>query len=505
MCTHLSKRGSTYYFRRRVLPESLIPFVGKREWLISLRTKDRSVAKRLIPDFTKATDAELDRARDALAAVAQPAAPDQAPAGSPAPAMALRREEVEAGEFFEREAAEQEGRREARAARVEALARRLRLPTRDMPEDDAAIADLLRAERERAEEAEQRAAMAEAQARVAKAKRETPASATTEPALEGKPVPLEPLLDDYAAEYGSRAKRGFASSQTHVRSLRDFLPSDDARLATPARMIAWKDYLLRPEADDGKGLSAKTVRDGYLATVRALFAWAAMNGRIEGNPVQGLKVRVVAKPKVRERAFTDAEAAKVLAATLKPRPTLAKPYQRACRWVPWLLAYTGARVGEIAQLRAEDVAIVDGVYVLNITPEAGSVKTGKYRHVPLHPHLIEMGFLDAAKGSGPLFYDPKAATRRTEKASKSLAEKVGQKLRDMVREEGIGPEQVEQPNHAWRHRFKTKARRWKLDTEAAHHIQGHAVESEGQGYGSWPVERLAEEIAKLPPYKVPGL
>jgi integrase len=171
------------------------------------------------------------------------------------------------------------------------------------------------------------------------------------------------------------------------------------------------------------------------------------------------------------------------------------------------LAYSGARVGEIAQLRAEDVMTVDGVHVLNITPEAGSVKTGQYRHVPLHPHLIEQGFLSVAtaKKTGPLFYDPEAATRKTDKASKSLAEKVGQKIRDMVREAGIGPDQVEQPNHAWRHRFKTQARRWKLDTEAAHHIQGHATDSEGQAYGSWPVERLAEEIAKLPPYIVPDL
>ncbi|TPE62307.1 hypothetical protein FJQ54_07230 [Sandaracinobacter neustonicus] len=83
-------------------------------------------------------------------------------------------------------------------------------------------------------------------------------------------------------------------------------------------MIAWKDYLLRPVADGGKGLSQKTVRDGYLATTRALFAWAAMNRKVESNPVQGFKVRVVAKPKVRDRAFTDDEANKVLAATLLP-------------------------------------------------------------------------------------------------------------------------------------------------------------------------------------------
>ncbi|WP_235890350.1 site-specific integrase [Sandaracinobacter neustonicus] len=150
---------------------------------------------------------------------------------------------------------------------------------------------------------------------------------------------------------------------------------------------------------------------------------------------------------------------------------------------------------------------VDGVHVLNITPAAGSVKTGQYRHVPLHTHLIDMGFLDVAeaKGNGPLFYASEAATRRTDKASKSLAEKVGQKVRDMVREVGISAADVEQPNHAWRHRFKTLSRRWGLDSEAAHHMQGHATETEGQDYGSWPVERLSAEIEKLPRYEVKAL
>jgi hypothetical protein len=63
MCTYLAKRGSTYYFRR-VIPAELRPALsGKAEFMLSLQTKDREAAKRLIPDKTKETDRLLDEAR----------------------------------------------------------------------------------------------------------------------------------------------------------------------------------------------------------------------------------------------------------------------------------------------------------------------------------------------------------------------------------------------------------------------------------------------------------
>lgn len=70
-------------------------------------------------------------------------------------------------------------------------------------------------------------------------------------------------------------------------------------------------------------------------------------------------------------------------------------------------AYTGARVNEITQLRGEDVSEVNGIWTVHITPEAGSVKTGEARSVPLHPHLIELGLVEVLSGTkGPIFYDP---------------------------------------------------------------------------------------------------
>ena len=69
-----------------------------------------------------------------------------------------------------------------------------------------------------------------------------------------------------------------------------------------------------------------------------------------------------------------------------------------------------------------------GYHVIRITPEAGSVKTGEARLVPLHPHLIEQGFLAtvAKVGNGALFYDPLRA--RTRNAVNPQYKKAGEHI-----------------------------------------------------------------------------
>ena len=115
------------------------------------------------------------------------------------------------------------------------------------------------------------------------------------------------------------------------------------------------------------------------------------------------------------KAFTDDEIDTVLSAALAVE--LRSKGDAAKRWCPWLAAYSGARMGELTQLRGVDIVERDGIHAMKISPEAGTTKTGKARIVPLHEHLIEQGFLAFVKasGNGPLFYnEPKQpAARRT--------------------------------------------------------------------------------------------
>jgi integrase len=77
---------------------------------------------------------------------------------------------------------------------------------------------------------------------------------------------------------------------------------------------------------------------------------------------------------------------------------------------PMACAFSGARVAEIAQLRKVDVRPDGAIPHIRITPDAGSVKTGQFRDVPLHPQLVQLGLLDfvGAAPDGPLFFNRQA-------------------------------------------------------------------------------------------------
>jgi len=228
------------------------------------------------------------------------------------------------------------------------------------------------------------------------------------PASVGSGVSITELFDRYVAERkpAPATEKAWRRLLGHLKA---FLGHDDATRVTPKDIVAWKDRLLAEPNAAGKPRTARTVMDTYLAAARTVFGWGVENHLLASNPAAAVKVRVPKRQRLRDPGLTDDEARTILAATLtEPPKGLSPEYALARRWVPWLCAYTGARVNEITQLRAQDVAEVDGVWTIRITPEAGGVKNNEARIVPLHPDLVEQGFLEVvrAKGEGPLFYDP---------------------------------------------------------------------------------------------------
>lgn len=276
-----------------------------------------------------------------------------------------------------------------------------------------------------------------------------------------------------------------------------YLGHDDAQKVTPKDISDWCDKLRHEE-----GKSARTVAGKYLSAVKAVYRVGKKKFVITNNPAA--EVSRTPPKRVRERPdyFTDDEAAKILRMALVADTAdgrTAKLTKLACKWVPWLCAYTGARAGELSQLRGDDFYVERGTHALRITPEAGTVKTGEYRHVPLHPHLIELGILDMVKqrGSGPLFYVPNSKPREPNSTQwGNVRGKVGEWVRNTV---GITDGRI-QPNHAWRHRFKVEARRAGIDREYTDAIQGHDDGTASVDYGDYPADVLLREIQKMPRY-----
>lgn len=506
MAIYLDDNRANLAFRRAVTPESLRPFIltekgnPRSEWRYSLKTTDRRKALELCHLWAVKTDRELREAeakRDAwlIASALTPEEKDRE----------RRRWEAEreADDLRSQDDMRQEWEFEEREPIRQALVAKLGRPRAELSPAEAAMRDLIpdsefdppevKAARQRQIEREW-----------AEGERE---AAENFLILTGRaPQPahqrIMDVFEDYAAE-------GQLKPATHKRwkavleNLVAFLGHDDANKMTRQNVIAWKDALLSEVDEDGvKKRGNRTVSEVFLAAAKATFTWGMKNDRNAENPFSTVTVKVRKRKRLRDPDFTEDEGLLILRSALAPQSELLAPrHALARRWVPWICAYTGARVNEITQMRAEDVKQVKGVWTIRITPEAGSQKNDEARVIPLHDHLVEQGFptiaTDAVKGS--LFYDP--ARSRGGSAAHPQYKKVGERLAAWVRKIGVTDPDV-QPNHAWRHLFKSRARTAGMDLDAREAIAGHEPGTEGRKYGVNDIPFLAAEIAKLPRFKV---
>lgn len=289
----------------------------------------------------------------------------------------------------------------------------------------------------------------------------------------------------------------------YVQHLIDYVKHDDAALLTSDVLREWREHLLKTPTRLGKPRKPVTVRDKYITPVKAMLNWAVQEAKLSSNVAADVAVRVPKEAKLRDRDFTDAEAQAILEATLVPTGRRQAPgYLRAQRWIPWLCAYTGGRVNEFSQLRREDVIEVEGIWAVRITPEAGTVKAKEARIVPLHSHLLDQGFLDMVReqSEGPLFFDP--ALQRSNADGNRHFKKVGERLAAWVRKEVGIVDPALQPNHAWRHKFKSRSYDAGVEERVADAIQGHAQQTTGRRYGKPSLKALASAIERMPRFEV---
>jgi integrase len=268
------------------------------------------------------------------------------------------------------------------------------------------------------------------------------------------------------------------------------ITEDDAR--------DWARKLVTP------GRGPTTVNDVWITAARTVFAWAVEERLITDNPFESVRVTEPKRVQLREtKAFTPEEAATILRAACAVGEQKTT-FEGALRWVPWLCAYSGARAGEVTQLRGADILHRGEIYAMRLTPEAGTMKTGKPRTVPIHDHVIEQGFIGFVKtrGQAPLFYDPAEHNGPSDplnpKRPRSVT--VRQRLAAWVRKQGVTDKELS-PNHAWRHTFKQIADRAGISERMSDHITGHSHKTEGAKYGAPTLEDMAAALKRFPRYE----
>lgn len=309
---------------------------------------------------------------------------------------------------------------------------------------------------------------------------------------------LKALVDAWYVAALPRVKKRTADRfKRRGEEFKEFLGHDDLSRITEADLQRWAD------ARTAEGIAEKTINADDWSALKTILKWGTKREWLASNPARDIgKYRGRRKEQVREKYFTSSEIVAILDRSAsvtkgqRENPTTAA----AKRWVPWLCAYSGARVSEMIQLRKQDVREdAQHGWVIRLSPKAGSIKNAKFCDVPVHQHLIDTGFVafvDGAKG-GHLFCN-------LDKNGEITGPKQGvyKRIRDMVREVVKDPEIA--PNHAWRYTFKSLGLEAGIEEAVLDAISNHAPKHQGGKYTKVTLKTRADAMAKFPRYTIDG-
>lgn len=150
------------------------------------------------------------------------------------------------------------------------------------------------------------------------------------------------------------------------------------------------------EMDKATTLTKRTINE-YITSLSAMIEWAIIQGYLINNLTKNLKLKIPRKNRDDRLPFNPEEI-RIVFDAIKPFQTK-KPH---LYYVPLIGFYNGFRLNEICQLHIEDIKKIKGIWCFDINEDinvngelAKSVKNEpSKRIVPMHPMLIELGFLD---------------------------------------------------------------------------------------------------------------
>jgi len=251
---------------------------------------------------------------------------------------------------------------------------------------------------------------------------------TPKTALQGKKifeVITELLRDQPAGEV----------TKGHIRQLGLDITKLPANMAKKYRGSTVAEVLAMTEGDNAVArLEPRSVNKHY-QHVRSLFKWAADHDHIAQSPAAILHEVEEGRAQDARKAFDDADIVALFAEIAKKAK---EPYGF---WIPRIMAFTGCRMGEAAQLRKFDVRIEQGVAVFDFNEDDESDKKnlktdGSTRLVPIHPRLLELGILDFVESCVDEFLFPERV-RYTSNPQRGNTDLVSKQLNRWLRNAGV--------------------------------------------------------------------
>jgi integrase len=314
--------------------------------------------------------------------------------------------------------------------------------------------------------------------------------------------PYEAGLVLWAASHGDSppAPESVGVYGGHLRRFMVWAGTDDMGQVTEQHVIDYPDVLLTG-SDSRPRCSNKTVNN-HMASIRAVFRVAAKKRKIASDPTEGnIHKLTIKKNAMRDRkGFDRVEHARIVSEALR----LGTDDPR--RWL-WLLGCSyGSRIGEFADAKVSAVRMVAGHLCYDINEEyrchwngkpIGLKTEGSPRILPLHPALVEFGFLDYVERvrcqhgpDAPLF--PMLPVSQYGKRAKDASRQCMGWLRNKLA--------IDDPRlvfHSTRHTIKTFLR-GRVNDQVHDRVTGHTDGSVSAEYGETEHAVLTEALSHIP-------
>ncbi|HHH49585.1 MAG TPA: hypothetical protein ENK52_01250, partial [Saprospiraceae bacterium] len=283
---------------------------------------------------------------------------------------------------------------------------------------------------------------------------------------------------------------------------------------------SFQEVLKANEIEDYPCLNYKTIKDGYLTTLAALFNYALGLGCVDNIPTY--KVMVPGKKQYRvskDEPFEIDELNRIFKQPIytgfKSMARRYTPGNKITRdhiyWVPIIALYTGMRCTEIACIKTADIDLETSYPHLSIigTKENPFKTSNAQRRIPLVKALDKLGFFEFIRnakkqGHVRLFEDWKPL--KIKYSNTAFIKRFNDRIVPVVlggrydpKNENYDPTATRPKSfHALRKNFKTLLIHGKVNQAVADQIIGHAQSAIDKRYvGKVQVKNLYEEVKDL--------
>ncbi|MGF6697853.1 integrase [Paraburkholderia sp. MM5496-R1] len=470
---HLIRKGARYYYRRRV-PKALVEALdGKPEITRALNTADPSEARVRCRKVDVEVDELFARARQSGGLVQVRPPMEQTRPMSPANEDYLRRRD------------------EHEEAQRTALC--------ESDEEEAASWDKIAARQVRQERRQEflRDVMTQIVSRVvaSTARIDAPARFATPLTAPTTGAPGATLVEALAAW-----KRRRDPTRASINMMERVIEIA-RRSGMPLALTAITRQHVTAFLDSLDTLSRATQRS-YLSLLKALFSACVSDDLLASNPASVVKLDAAKQRSVKARIPFSTADLNVIVSSL--RNDDAKPSNY---WLPLVSMFTGMRMMEIGQLRANDIKIehytdsagkrhsVPFIYATDEGDEQSLKSQSSKRRIPVHPELERLGFVKYARSvSGEARLFPELKMDKYGRITSRYSQTFGKRLREVCK-----ITDARKTFHSFRHGFKNALREGGVTEDVSDALTGHSTGSAARSYGDdyWPVRPLVEAIERV--------